>query len=135
MPDLPKLSLLPERYAVCRLPLDADLPEWLGAAMMQDTFWSLTRAIGEVSAVVAESFAPPSTDEIPVKSGWRILQVEGPLPFEMVGVLAGLVVPLADAQVSVFTISTYNTDYLLVQETALPVALAALHDAGYSVVR
>jgi hypothetical protein len=64
---------------------------------------------------------------------WRCLRVDGPLDFALVGVLAALVMPLARAGVSVFTISSYITDYLLVRDAALPAARAALQAAGHHI--
>ena len=68
-----------------------------------------------------------------METGWRCLVVEGPLEFTQVGVLASLVQPLAEAQISIFVLSTYDTDYLLVKEHHLDNALAALRAAGHTV--
>ena len=64
--------------------------------------------------------------------GWRCLQVAGPLDFALTGVLASLAQPLAAAGVSIFAISTYDTDYLLVPDEALDASLAALRSAGHT---
>ena len=67
-----------------------------------------------------------------VESGWRMLEVEGPLPFEMTGVLSSIAAPLAAAGVSIFVVSTFDTDYVLVKEAALAAGLDALQAAGFT---
>ena len=78
--------------------------------------------------VCAEGAVP---SEIRHQGGWRALAVRGPLAFELTGVLASLATPLAAAGVSIFALSTFDTDYLLVPEERLSPALAALDAAGH----
>jgi enamine deaminase RidA (YjgF/YER057c/UK114 family) len=118
------LTVLPERLAVCRLPASARVPSW--ALELHEAFTSITRTPDELSIVCPEEAVPP---EIQVEPGWRALKVPGPIPFETTGVLAGLAAPLAAAGVSIFALSTYDTDYVLVRDTDLERALAAL-DGG-----
>ncbi|HVS66578.1 MAG TPA: ACT domain-containing protein [Thermoanaerobaculia bacterium] len=122
----PALRLLPERYAVCRLDpgasFDPTLLEGEGLAV-------LARAPGELSLVCREDARPSVTAEL----GFRALGVVGPLDFSLVGVLAGLTGVLAAAEVPLFAISTYDTDYLLVRDADLACALEALGAAGYDV--
>lgn len=68
-----------------------------------------------------------------VETDWRALEVAGPLDFSMVGVMASLTAPLADVDVSVFVVSTYDTDYVLVHAAALERAVEALRAAGHAV--
>jgi hypothetical protein len=102
------LMILPERYAVCRLAAEADFPEW---ARPSDLL-ALLRTRDELSVVCAERFAPP---EARAERGWRVFKVQGPLDFSLVGVLAAILTPLAQAGVSVMALSTYDTDYVLVR--------------------
>ena len=81
--------------------------------------------------MVCESSAVPT--EVPAEPGWRALVDAGPLDFGLVGIVAGLTRALADAGVSVFVVSTYDTDYLLVRGATLERAVAALQSAGYRV--
>jgi hypothetical protein len=118
--------LLPENLAVCRLPPDAPLPDWLDTA----GFFSLTRTADELSLVCPQQAVPAG---VLCERGWRGLKVQGPLDFALVGVLSGLTAVLARASVSIFAISTYDTDYLLVKHTDLARAVAALRAAGYTV--
>ena len=67
-----------------------------------------------------------------VEDGWRALKLEGPIPFEEIGVLSALSGSLAAAGLSVFAISTFDTDYILVKETHLAAALDALARTGFS---
>jgi len=123
------LTLLPERFAVCRFESDAPLPAWVfhGGA----TTWSLTRTPEELSLVCPEDDLPPSVEQ--AERAWCALVVDGPVPFDETGVLAGMTAPLAAAGIGVFVISTYDTDLLLVRERNLERARAALDEAGYEV--
>jgi hypothetical protein len=118
------VTVLPERLAVCRLPASARVPSW--ALELHESFSSITRTAAELSIVCPEESVPP---EVQVEPGWRALQLPGPIPFEETGVLAGLAGPLAAAGISIFALSTYDTDYVLVREPELERALGAL-DAG-----
>ena len=122
-----RLRLLGMRLDVCRLAPDAEIPEGLH----RESFYSLTHTDNELSLVCRESSAPQQGR---VESGWRCLAVAGPLEFSEVGVLAALTLPLAEAGVSVFAISTYDTDYLLVKEERLEEAIRSLQAAGHEVL-
>ena len=116
-----ELRVLEGRWAICRLPADAKIPE---------RFFSLTRTADELSVVCAEDAAP---EGVRCESGWRMLQVAGPLEFSLTGVLAGIASPLAEAAVSIFAISTFDTDYVLVKDEQLARAMGALRRAGHRV--
>jgi uncharacterized protein len=116
-----ELRVLPEVFAVCRLPPDAPSPE---------RFWSLTRTDDELSVICTEDTVPEGAL---VQRGWRGLQVVGPLDFALTGVAAALTAPLAQAEVSVLPIATYDTDYLFVREETLSRAVTALEAAGHRV--
>jgi hypothetical protein len=102
------LSVLPERLAVCRLGPDEVIPDWVFSTW----FWSITRTDEELSLILPEELVPSSWK---AEKGWRCLKVLGPLDFSITGVLASVSTPLAQAGVSIFAISTYDTDYLLVR--------------------
>lgn len=116
------VRLLRDRFAVCRFPPDGPLPAWLFHA--EAHVFSLTRTPDELSVVCPEDDLPPSIEHC--ERGWRMLLLQGPIPFEEVGVLAGLLTPLAAAKVPVFAISTFDTDALMVKEQDLERALEAL---------
>ena len=121
-----QLTLVAGRYAVCRLPAQAELPDWAHP----EHLLSITWRAGETSIVCPERFVPP---EVKAERGWRALEVSGPLDFELVGVLSSMLLPLAQAEVSVFVLSTYDTDLILIPEGQLERALSALGDAGHNV--
>jgi hypothetical protein len=74
-------------------------------------------------------------DDVSCERGWRGLRVCGPLAFSLVGVLAGLLSPLAEAGIRVFVLSTFDTDYVLVKEETLEQAIQALEMAGHRIER
>jgi hypothetical protein len=121
-----ELSLLPETFAICRLAPDAVVPEWA----MHGQFFSITRTSEELSVIAETPFVP---ENLLNKVSWRVMKVHGPFDLSEVGVLAALVAPLAAAGVSVFTISTFETDYLLVQGIQLREAIVAFRNAGHTV--
>jgi hypothetical protein len=118
------LSVLPEKFMICRLEPEAVIPEWAAGA---GPFLSITRTADELSIVGAETNAP---GDVKSERGWRCLKVEGPLDLSLVGILASLLRPLAEAQVNIFAISTYDTDYVLVKEEKLARAKEALTQSG-----
>jgi hypothetical protein len=117
------LEILPGLLAVCRLSPGQGVPDWVLAL----PFWSLTRTEDELSVVVPEALASPAWRQ---ESGFRALKVRGPLAFGLTGVLARLSVALAEAHVSLFALSTFDTDYLLVRDADLVRAVEALQRAG-----
>ncbi|MDP8958084.1 MAG: ACT domain-containing protein [Actinomycetota bacterium] len=70
---------------------------------------------------------------VAMEPGWRRLEVQGPLPFTAVGVLADLAAALSQAEIPIFTISTYETDHLLMKEDHLDLAVRALGSAGHRI--
>lgn len=120
------LDLLPDFLAVCRLAGDAAVPEWA----VGGPFSSVTRTADELSVVCHQDAVPGG---VRCEPGWRCLRLAGPIPFTAVGVLASLLVPLADAGVGVFAVSTFDTDYVLVKGGDVDRAAAALRAAGHAV--
>jgi len=118
-----KLRVLPHRLSICRLPAEAEVPAWALAA----PFFSVTRTSDELSIVCPDEQVPA---EVPAERGFSCLHVVGPLVFDAVGVMASLTTALASADISLFAISTFDTDYLLVRQADLPDAIDALREAG-----
>lgn len=121
-----QLSVLSERLSICGLPADNRLPAWLPAR----GFFSLTRTGDQLSVVCEEACVPAAAHS---ERGWTCLKVQGPLDFSEVGVLASLAAPLAEAGISIFVISTFDTDHLLVKEKDLAGACAVLAAAGHTI--
>jgi len=123
-----ELTLLPERFAISRLGADSPIPAWA----MQGPFFSVTRTGDELSVVTELSRVPPGVQSQP---GWRVLKVHGPFVLTEIGVLAALAMPLAEAKISLFAVSTFDTDYLLIASETLLAAIAALERAGHTIHR
>lgn len=121
------LSLLPDTFAVCRLEHDAEIPQWARTG----EFFSITRTGDELSVVCRDADVP---DGIRCERGWRALKVHGPLDFALIGILAALAQPLTNAGISLFAISTCDTDYALVKEKNLENAIAVLKKEGHQIV-
>jgi hypothetical protein len=128
MPDAVQLRLflLDCQLAVCQLGADDEVPGWAGGG----PFSSVTRTSQELSIVCREGAVP---EGITCEGGWRIFQVEGPLDFALTGVLASIAGPLAEAGVSLFALSTFDTDYVMVRESDVERAARALRAAGHRV--
>lgn len=120
-----RLAVLPGRFGICRLDSDSPVPALRGS------FSSLTVTEEEVSLVCEEDRIPAYCRES--VTGYRVLRVHGPLDLSLVGILASLSRTLADSGISVFCISTFRTDYLLVRCTDLTQAVEALRAAGHRV--
>lgn len=121
------LQILVDRLAVCQLAADDPIPGWA----VEGGFSSITRTSDELSIVCAAGAVPPGTRAEP---GWRILRVVGTQDFALVGVLASLTAPLAQAGISLFAIATFDTDYLLIKDRDLRQAVAVLAEAGHGVL-
>jgi len=121
-----KLIVLPGELAIARLDPAAALPAWTTNGPIS----SITRTAEELSIVCGAADVPA---DVSAERGWRCLRVAGRLDFSMTGVLASIAVPLAQAGVSIFAVSTFDTDYVLVRERELPAAVAALTAAGHDV--
>ena len=120
-----ELLHVPGEYYVSRLDSRAEVPESNG-----ELFWSVTRTGDEVSVVSARAFP-----DARVEGPWVIFRVAGTLDFTLTGVLHRLVGPLAEADISVFAISTFDTDYILVRTGDGDRAVAAWRDSGISTSR
>jgi uncharacterized protein len=122
------LTLLPERFAISRLAADAPIPTWA----TQGSFFSVTRTGDELSVVCELALVPVGVQS---QSGWRVFKVHGPFVLSEIGVLSALAEPLAKARISLFAVSTFDTDYLLVASATLSAAVAALEQAGHTIHR
>ncbi|WP_199231691.1 ACT domain-containing protein [Azospirillum sp. TSO35-2] len=114
------LSVLPDRLAVAQLPPGSGLPAWLD---WSDPLVGATRSGDELSILCPEDRVPA---DVKAERGWRAFKVEGTLDFSLFGILARIAVPLAQAHVPIFAISTYNTDYVLVRADDLDKAADVL---------
>jgi hypothetical protein len=120
------LTLLEGTFTIHRLEPDVELPK----PALGSPFFAITRTDVELSLVLPDSVKIESNRS---DSGWACFKVEGPLEFELVGVLAGISTALAAAGVPIFALSTFDTDYILVKREQIGVAKEALTSAEYNV--
>lgn len=106
-----QLKWVPGTFAVAQLPANAVVPEW---AMNSRGFMSITRTERELSIVCQQEFVPQDVD---AERGWVALCLAEPVKFNEIGILAQLTRSIADAEVSIFAISTYENDYLLTKSS------------------
>lgn len=110
MNDKLSITTLDGLFGICKLKKNEDFPEW---AVSKDSMYSITETYTEISVLCPQERIPIF---IEAEKGWKALKIEGPLDFSMTGVLSSIVKPLADAKISIFTISTYETDYIFVKQ-------------------
>jgi hypothetical protein len=120
------LSVLEETFSIHRLAPDASIPETISEC----DFYSLSKTTEELSLVCPEHLAVKSENSNP---DWKCLKVAGPLDFKLTGILAGITNVLAEEKISVFAISSFDTDYILIKKQNLTTSISALEGAGYQV--
>ncbi|WP_315122145.1 ACT domain-containing protein [uncultured Clostridium sp.] len=121
-----RMSLLEETFGVCRLEKNENIPEWC----KDGEFYSITKTMDELSIVCNLQNIP---EDIKCEKPWKALKVEGPLDFSLIGILASISRLLAERCISIFAISTYDTDYILVKEKDINKAIDALSNEGYKI--
>jgi uncharacterized protein len=122
-----QLKEIQGNYSVLRYPPDEPVPDWLD----QSRFFCVARTDEELSIVC-------DTNVVQGKAGdkedcWKCLKVQGPLDFTLTGVLSSITSPLAKAEISIFAISTFDTDYILIKEENLEKTKIILREAGFDV--
>ena len=125
----PTLTLLqfPEKLAIVRLGPGAEMPKWAESASL----FSMTATATETSVICATRTIPTKTPHIGPLTAF---QVQGTLDPDAVGILAGLLVPLAEAQVPVYTLSTFDTDWIMVRLVDGEKATEAWRRRGHTVI-
>ena len=114
-------------YVVVRLAPDEPVPAWAG----KGEFTSVSRSREELSIVCPAENLP---HDFEVKLHWLCLKLQGPFPFSLTGVLLAFIEPLSSNGIPIFAVSTYDTDYVLIQEEWIGAALDALRQAGHELV-
>jgi len=122
-----KFRLLPDSYAIVRLAPDAPVPAWA----TKGDFTSITRTADELSIVCPADNLPRDVDS---QHHWICMKLEGPFPFTQTGVLLSFIGPLSNNALPIFAISTYDTDYVLVQEESSATAIVLLKGAGHQMI-
>jgi len=122
-----KLVILKDKYAIHRFDADTNIPEWID----NSDFYSLTKTADELSIVAKQS---DSIAESPViNKDWKILKIQGPLDFSLVGIIAEISRILKEINITIFTISTFDTDYILVKNKDLDIAIDSLKANGHEI--
>lgn len=114
-------------YGIVRLAAGAATPEWAG----KGEFSSVTRSADELSIVCRADNLPP---DVRSPHRWICLKLEGPFPFNLTGVLLSFIEPLSLKGIPIFAVSTYDTDYVLIQEEFAGAALDVLQQAGHELL-
>jgi uncharacterized protein len=121
-----KLQELSEILAVCRLDPQTEFPSWA----LKSPFFSITKTADELSVVCEHSAVPAS---VKAETDWRAFRVVGTLDFSLTGILSAIANPLAQEKISLFAISTFDTDYVLIKSATWESAKQALRAAGFSI--
>lgn len=107
------LSILPEKLGICHFEKTSPIPDW---ALEKTNFTSITRTMDELSITLPQEKIPGG---VLVEKDWRAFKLEGEVELASVGIIASLSQPLAEAGISIFNVSTYETNYILVEEKNL----------------
>lgn len=126
MPTALTLSEINGRFAVCRMDPALKIPDWA----LEGSFFCVTKTDAELSIVCLEELV---CADVRCERGWRCLKLDGPFSFSLTGILASVLDPLARAEVSIFAISTFDTDYVFVKDQQFQSAVNALSGAGHSI--
>jgi hypothetical protein len=121
------LEVLPDTFVIHSLPDDAQIPPSVFSAPV----YFIGKTHDELSLVVPDTIQITSDES---DGGWRALEVLGPLSLSMVGIMAQIGSVLAAAKISIFVLSTFETDFFLVKQQDLDKAAQALHKEGYKVI-
>ncbi|MDP4178855.1 MAG: ACT domain-containing protein [Bacillota bacterium] len=121
------MKLLKEKYGVCRLDKTELIPQWAETG----DFFSITRTSDELSIVCSEDNIPSG---IKCEKDWRVLKIEGTLDFSLIGIIASISTILAQKEISIFAVSTYDTDYILLENKDIDNAINSLSNEGYEII-
>ena len=121
------LTVLKSKYAIYKFEIGCILPGWI---YLSD-FYSVTRTKDELSVIAVQ--IDSVTGEILCSKDWRILKIIGPLDLSLVGVIADISNILKEKRVAIFTVSTYDTDYIMVKQNKLNTSIKALRDKSYNI--
>jgi len=123
-----QLSLLDEVYGICVFQNNAPIPEWAVTASL----CSITRTKKELTIVCPQNIIPVDIEH---NRNWRCFRIDGSFEFNQIGVISSLAAPLAQAGISIFVVSSYDTDYILVKEEKVEQVIAVLSDNGHLIAR
>jgi uncharacterized protein len=121
-----KFKAFYDKYAVCRLAAEDEIPDWV----KKDNFYSITKTLEELSIVCFQGEVP---EGVPCERDWKVLKIDAVLDFSLIGILSKVSKVLAEAGISIFAVSTYNTDYILIKDKDFEKAVKSLEVNGHTV--
>ncbi len=121
------LDLLEGNFVICRLPPSSSLPSWA----FTGPFISITKTNDELSIITIDDNRLPK--DIQCERNWKCFKLKGSFPFDMTGVLSSILNPLANADVGILAVSTFDTDYVMIKEKNLQIAIDVLKQNGHKV--
>ncbi|MFW6022407.1 MAG: ACT domain-containing protein [Halanaerobiaceae bacterium] len=116
------LNVLEERSSICKMDNNSPIPMWV---LKNRNFYSITKTSDELSIISLEKLVP---EDVKQEKGWRALKIDGNLDFSLVGIVSSITGILAEMEISVFVMSTYNTDYIFIKEENMSRALETLRE-------
>lgn len=122
------LQLLSEKFSIHSLPVNSAIP----SKVFQASIYFIAKTYEEVSIVIPEEIKIESDD---VENNWRALEFIGPLGFSLTGIMSNISTVLANAKISIFAISTFDTDYILIKDDMVNSAIAALESNQYQIIK
>ena len=118
---------MPQVYAICSFPPDATFPDW----PLSPSILSITKTAKEITLVCEQNHVP---GECQKSENWKCITVEGRFDLDAVGVLASIAGPLAQNKISLYALSTYETDYVLIHAKNIDKAVLCLDKFGHSII-
>ncbi len=122
-----KLIHIQGEFSIVRLNPSDEIPDWLWSG----PFCSVSKTNDEISVVCETKLVPSSV--VDFESGWNLIKVEGPLDFSLTGILSSIASPLAERKISIFAVSTYETDYFMVKKPKVDETMRVLEEKGFEV--
>ena len=124
------LKILSDKYSIYKFRSESALPAWIYSS----EFYSITKTRDEVSVVAIQTDLT-SEDIICKNNDWRMIKIEGPLDFSIVGIIADLSAIFKKKNISIFILSTYDTDYILLKQKDLDTGIQMLIENGHNISR
>jgi uncharacterized protein len=120
------IRVLPDHYSIYRFKPGTEIPEWIYSS----EFFSITRTQDEISVVTSQT---DTETGFLSNRDWRVLKIAGPLDFSLIGIIADISVVLKDKNIPILSISTYDTDYILIKQKDLETGIMALEENGHKI--
>lgn len=123
-----RIVILEEIYSICRLEKNDTIPD----DITKSNFYSITSSPKEIFLVCEQKFI---RDGMKVEKDWKVLKIDSILDFSLIGIISKISTILADAKISIFVVSTYDTDYVLIKKSNLEITVRVLEENGYEIIK